>query len=55
MSRGEGLPIAQMQWHLASQELLENEELEVDQQRLTSYECPCNSCHGGRCQAWATI
>jgi hypothetical protein len=32
MSRGEGLPIAQMQWHLASQKLFEDEELEADQQ-----------------------
>jgi hypothetical protein len=32
MSRDEGLPIAQMQWQLASQTLFEGKELEAYQQ-----------------------
>lgn len=55
MSRGKGLPIAQMEGHLTSQTLFEVEELEAYWQRLTSYKCPCNSCHGERCQTWTTI
>jgi len=30
MSRGKGLPIAQMQWHLTSQTLFEAKKLEAD-------------------------
>ncbi len=49
------MPNAQIQWHLDAQALFEVKELEANQQGLTSYECPCNYCHGKRTQVRTTI
>ncbi len=48
------MPNAQMQWHLDAHTLFEAKELEANQQGFTSYECPCNYCHG-RTQVCTTI
>jgi hypothetical protein len=55
MSRGNEMPNAQMQWHLDAHALFEVEELEANQQGLTSYECPCNYYHDERTQVCSTI
>jgi hypothetical protein len=37
------------------QVLYEVEELETTKQGLTSYECPCKTCHGGKVHNQYTI
>jgi cytochrome c1 len=55
MARGTPLPNGQIQWHIDTQRLFDLEDLEANQQGLTSYKCPCTCCHGAKIQTRGTI